>query len=378
MKKLVLLGGGHSHVEVIRRLGMHPPRDARMILVSPDRHTAYSGMLPGFVAGHYRFEDCHIDLALLCRAAGVEFRETHACGLDPTTRSVQCADGATLGYDMLSVNIGSTSGAESIPGAPAHATCVKPVTGFTAAWERMHRTAAVSGRSPVVAVVGGGAGGVEIALAMHYRLQSVPRKSATAAFHVVTDSATLLPGYPHRARSMMEGLCRERGITVHVQSKVTRIERGLLHRAGAPPIPAEHVFLATGASAPAWIAGSGLQTDARGFVAVNDALQSPSHAEVFAAGDIASMINHAMPKSGVYAVRQGPPLATNLRRMLAGQALVAYAPQKNALALISTGDRHAIACLANFAVAGAWVWRWKDWIDRRFMATYGARLVSSE
>jgi selenide, water dikinase len=352
-------------------LGADPPRGTRVILMSPERHTSYSGMLPGLVAGHYDFDDCHIDLAPLCRAARVEFRLARACGLEPDACRVLCADGSVLGYDVLSINVGATPDAASIPGALEHATSVKPVARFTAAWDRIRSSAASDSRPPRVAVVGSGAGGVEIALAMHYRLR-IDRGTSAAPpeFSIFSDTATLLPGYPDRAQRIFENLFRERGITTHLGRRVMHIESGLVQRSGAPPIVADHIVLATGAGAPAWLAGSGLETDARGFIAVNDALQSLSHPNVFAAGDVATMAHHARPKSGVYAVRQGPPLAANLRRMLAGQVLVRYTPQKSALALISTGDRNAVACMASLVFAGRWVWRWKNWIDRRFMARY--------
>lgn len=377
MKTLLLLGGGHSHVEVLRRFGVRAPRAARILLVSPGQYTAYSGMLPGLVAGHYAFGDCHIDLVPLCHAAQAEFRVSHACGLDPASRSVLLADGTTIVYDILSIDIGSEPASAPIAGAREHAIPIKPLATFLEAWKTLCELAPGDSRAPgSIAVIGGGAGGVEITLAMHHRLSSGPRRPTQPEFHIVTDSATVLPGYPPRARRIVERLCLERGITVHARSPVTLVEPGLLHRPGAAPIAADRVFLATGASAPTWLAASGVRTDARGFVAVNDALQSLSHPDVFAAGDIASMVNHPRPKSGVHAVRQGPPLADNLRRALSGRHLTDHVPQAGALALISTGGRHAIACIGGVAIAGAWVWQWKNWIDRRFVARYRARTTA--
>jgi len=133
---------------------------------------------------------------------------------------------------------------------------------------------------------------------------------------------------------------------------------------------ADHILWATAAGAPHWLAAGGIKTDARGFVAVNDALQSVSHSRVFAAGDIAGMVNHAPPKSGVYAVREGPPLAENLRCALAGRPLADHAPQKITLALISTGNKYAVASYGKLVLEGKWVWRWKNHIDRRFMMKY--------
>ncbi len=171
MKRLLLLGGGHSHVEVIRRLGLHPPPDARIMLVSPDRYTPYSGMLPGFVAGHYGFHDCHIDLERLCAAAGVEFRLDHAVGIDPAAHRVGCSNSGELDYDVLSIDIGSTPAAQGVPGALDHAIRVKPVSAFIDAWDRLLDAGKGEGTPLRIAVVGGGAGGMELALAMHYRMR---------------------------------------------------------------------------------------------------------------------------------------------------------------------------------------------------------------
>ncbi len=367
MKRLLLLGGGHSHVEVIRRLGLQPPRDTRIILASPDRYTPYSGMLPGYIAGHYNFHDCHIDLERLCETAGVEFRPCRAVGINPEENRVGCSDNNEIDYDLLSIDIGSTPAAQSVPGALDHAIRIKPVSAFIRVWNNLVDDGKLSGVPQRIAVVGGGAGGIELALAMHYRMLARKR---TADIHVFTDTSTLLPGHRSRVRRIFERVLDECGITVHTFSRIVKVERGVLFRESGEAFNAELIVWVTAASAPDWLATSGIETDARGFVAVNDALQSVSHPRVFAAGDIASMVNHVRPKSGVYAVRQGPPLAGNLLRALSGRPLVDYTPQRIALALISTGNKYAIAVYGSLVFKGKWVWRWKDHIDRRFMTKY--------
>ncbi|HSN41300.1 MAG TPA: FAD-dependent oxidoreductase, partial [Burkholderiales bacterium] len=162
----MLLGGGHSHVEVIRRFGLQPPGGTRITLVSPDRHTPYSGMLPGFVAGHYGYHDCHIDLERLCGIAGIDFRQSEAIGIDPAAKQVRCGDGSMLDYDVLSIDIGSTPETQAVPGAADYVIRVKPVSGFIAHWNRVRDMAKSRNSPPRIALVGGGAGGVELALAM--------------------------------------------------------------------------------------------------------------------------------------------------------------------------------------------------------------------
>jgi len=366
MKRLILVGGGHSHVEVLRRLALSPLRDARVVLVSSERQTVYSGMLPGYIAGHYSFSDCHIELEPLCAAAGVELRTAGACHIDAVARSVHLDDGATLAYDVLSLNIGSTPDTTSIAGALEHGVPVKPLSRFVRAWNAIEAGAARE-RS-VIAVVGAGAGGVELVLAVQHRLARVGRPGSV--FHLLTDAATILPDHAFAVRRKLERVLRQRGIHIHSSSRVTALDGARLHRAAGAPLAVTHVLITTGARGAHWLGRTGLKTDARGFVAVNAALQSLSHVEIFAAGDIASIEGYALPKSGVYAVREGPLLADNLRRALAGRPLVRYRPQANALALISTGDRSAVMSWRRFALEGRWVWRWKDRIDRRFIAKY--------
>jgi len=367
LKRLLLLGGGHSHVEVIRRFGLQPLGGIRIVLASPDRYTPYSGMLPGFVAGHYNYHDCHIDLQRLCNNAGVEFRQSEAIGIDPVASQVNFSDGGTLDYDVLSIDIGSTPEAQTVPGALDHAIRVKPVPGFLNAWGRIRDAAKIQDRPARIAVVGGGAGGTELALAMHYRLRA---QGTPAACHLLTDTATILPNHPAKVRHIFERILNERGIAIHAHSRIVKVERGVLYRETGAPLHADHIIWSTGAGAPLWLAASGIKTDVRGFLMVNDALRSVSHPRVFATGDIASMVNHIRPKSGVYAVRQGPPLAENLRRALSGRPLVDYTPQKTALALISTGNKYAVAVYGGFVFAGGWIWVWKDYIDRKFMVKY--------
>lgn len=368
MKQLLLLGGGHTHVEVIRRLALEPVRGASVTLVSPDRHTPYSGMLPGFIAGHYRFDECHIDLEPLCAAAAIQFRRAMATALDADSGGVSCSDGSTLGFDLLSIDIGSTSDVRAIAGALDHGIRVKPVHELLHAWERIQTALRAGGRLSL-AIIGGGAGGVELAAAMQHRLSEAAPAGA-ARLVLLTDTESILPAHPARVQRIFERVLRERGIEVRRRAIVTSISQGRIHCADGSSLTADYAIVATGASAPGWIEASGVSVDARGFVAVNDHLQAVSHRHVFAAGDIASMIDHPRPKAGVYAVRQGPIVYENLRRALGGEPLRRYVPQKNALALISTGNQHAVATWNGIAFEGDWVWRWKDRIDRRFMATY--------
>jgi selenide,water dikinase len=368
-KRLLLIGGGHSHVEVIRRWGLAPEPDVAVTLISPDRHTPYSGMLPGYIAGHYSHADCHIDLDAVCAQAGVTRIGASVGAVDFAARIARCSHAPDQPFDVLSIDTGSTPMLAPIPGAERHGIAVKPVAQFLDLWAQLREAAGTAPRPLQVVVVGAGAAGVEVVLAMQHRIAG---DGGRATFTLIGDGPTILGVHPRGVQQRFMAILQHQGISVRLDTAVERVVPGSLLLRGGERLAFDEVIWVTGAAAPAWPRASGLQTDAAGFIAVDTHLQSLSHPGVFAAGDIASMQDTPRPKSGVYAVRQGPPLTENLRRALRGEPLVEYHPQARALALISAGDRYAVASYGPFALSGAWVWRWKDRIDSAFMQRYRA------
>ena len=366
-QRVLLVGGGHSHVEVLRRFALQPDPSVALTLVSPDPATPYSGMLPGLIAGHYTHDEAHIALAPLARWAGARLVVDRVEALDPYTKTVTLGSGRHEAFDFMSVDVGSAPDTR-IPGALAHALPVKPVAGFLAAWARIQADAA-AGFVRTIGIVGGGAAGVEVLLAMQWQLTQTLR-AAVPRFALVTDQPALLPQHPPVVRARFGRLLVERGVVLHLASAAVGVEAGGVLVTEGRRISVDRIVWATAAAAQPWPALAGLACDERGFIRIDDQLRSTSHPFVFAAGDCAAQEGHPRPKSGVFAVRQGPPLAANLRRAAHDAPLQRYVPQRNALALITTGDRHAIASRGPFVAEGAWVWRWKDWIDRRFMAKY--------
>jgi selenide,water dikinase len=359
VKQLLLVGGGHSHLAVLKSFGDAPAEGVHLMLLSPGRHAFYSGMVPGVVAGHYRPDDCRVDLGALAARAGARFLEDSAVGVDPARREVITASGERLAYDFLSLDIGSSAGEPA--GAAENALRVRPVEPFLAGWERL-RESAKRGGVRRIAVVGGGAAGIEVLLAMQHALAGV------AVDFALFSDVPILDG--HGARRRIARILGAHGVVVHTGQKIVAVGKNELEIEGGRRFEAQAAVWATGASAPTWIARSGLATDARGFVAVSDTLQSRSFPEIFAAGDVATVIGEPRPKSGVLAVRQGPVLARNLRRALAGEAPEPFRSPSRSLALISCGDPYAVASWGRFSLEGAWVWRWKDRIDRGFVERY--------
>ncbi|WP_071189913.1 FAD-dependent oxidoreductase [Trichormus sp. NMC-1] len=373
-KKLVLIGGGHSHAIVLRLLGKNPLPGLSLTLITPDQYTPYSGMLPGHIAGFYNYAECHIFLQNLCKFAHVELYLDQVIGLDFKNHHVLCANRPAVDFDILSIDIGSTPAKLSVSGAAEYTIGAKPVAQLLEHWYKLQETVAENPQKQLsIGIVGGGAGGVELALSMQAGLQRLETKNLEV--HLFQRSGELMPNHHLSVRQIMERILINKDVKLHLSETVCQVvprndkleikcESGLV-------VECDQVFWVTQASAPNWVKNSGIGTDETGFILVDDNLQSVSHPQIFAAGDIATMINYHLPKAGVFAVRQGKPLYDNLRRMVLGKSLQPYKPQKDYLSLISTGDGRALATRGDFTLPPhQLLWHWKDCIDRRFMAQF--------
>lgn len=382
MKRLLLMGGGHAHVQVLEDLARQPLPGWQVQLVTPFQRQVYSGMLPGWVAGHYPLAACAIRLDALAARADVALHLTAGLRLDLHTNALHCADGQALGFDLLSVDTGAMPATAGLPGAAEFGLPIRPIEGFIAAWPALVDRIAHAPRRPFeLLVLGAGAAGVELAFALQYRA----RQDGWPALRITLAGTNdlPLPGAPLRARRWLLVALQQRGITWLGGRRALRLVRGQAVWAAEEDRAVEDgradggghqafdtCLVLTGAAAPAWPAAAGLATDAAGFIRVSPTLQSLSHPAVLAAGDVAAY-TAPRPKSGVFAVRAGPVLAHNLRAACEGQPLRSWTPQRRALYLISTGDAHALATWGPLAWHGGWVWRWKDRIDRRFMQRFG-------
>ncbi len=374
LRDIVLVGGGHSHVGVLKSFGMKPIPGVRLTVICTDMHTPYSGMLPGYVAGHYDYDDVHIDLSRLAAFAGARLYRDEVIGVDRTSKKVLCRNRPPVPYDQLSINVGSTPQLKPVPGAAEHAIAVKPIRQFNDRWLALLERVKTHAGKTTIAVVGAGAGGVELLLAMQFRLRNelvaLGRSADEVAFHLFTNVADILPTHNARVRRRFDDVLRERGVVVHRGSAVERVSEGALKTANGDTFSADEIVWVTSAGGAPWLSQTGLALDDNGFIMVTDTLQTVTDPNIFAAGDIAHMTNYTLEKAGVFAVRMGPPLTENLRRAVGGAALEAYRPQTSWLALISTGDKYAVASRGWLGFWGAWVWQWKDWIDRRFMTKF--------
>lgn len=374
IKDLVLVGGGHSHVTVLKMFGMNPIPGVRLTVIARDVHTPYSGMLPGYVAGHYEYDDVHIDLRPLCQFAGARLYHDEATSIDLKAKRVICKGRPAVPYDNLSINIGSTPSFKGVAGAETFTTPVKPINTFIDRWHALVARVMSQPGLHRIGVVGAGAGGIELLMAMQYRLSALladqGQNENQLEFHLLSRSDGILPDFGDALRTRVEKRLSARGIHVHTNAEAQSVADGSITVADGKTIALDEILWVTAAGAPSWLRECGLDVDEDGFVQVQDTLQSTSNPDVFAAGDIAAVVNHPRPKAGVFAVRQGPPLTDNLRRILVGEPTKPFTPQSDFLVLISTGDKYCVASKWGKAIGGKWVWKWKDWVDRTFMSNF--------
>ena len=363
-QQLVLLGAGHAHVQVLAQLAARPLPGAVVTLVSPHQRLVYSGMVPGFVAVHYPLESCVIPLEPLVQRSGIRWIERSAVGLDAQKQLIQLDDGSTLPFDWLSVNTGPMQDRErlerDLPGAREHGLFIRPMEAFSSLWPRVVEMG--EARALRIAVIGAGAGGVELAMAARHRL---PNAAVTLVCGLEPPGAV----YCAKVQQRLLAVLKKRKITV-LQDVAVSLRAGSVQLGCGADLACDVPVLAVGAQAPQWLTGSGLALDSEGFLAVDMYQRSTSHSRVFAVGDVSTRMDRPLARSNVYAVRAGAPLAHNLSAAVSGSALKPHHPPATTLNMLSCGSRYAVAAWGSFSAQGWWVWWLKNWMDRRWVARF--------
>ncbi len=373
-KDLVLVGGGHSHVQVIRMLAMKKALGGiRVTLISDESTVCYSGMLPGCLAGLYRPDEMEMELRPLCTWAGIRFVRARVAGLDPVLQQVYFDDGRPpLAYDALSINVGSIPRGMDTPGVREHAVPTRPLGLLLKRVHQFEKNHRSDGRPLRIVIAGGGAAGVELAFAMHSRWGE---RFAPVRITLVESQSTLLTGHRPRVAAIIGRYLEAKGIDCLTGLRVAGVDETAVHFEDHPSLPCDFLLWATGGAPPGLLRETNLETSDAGFIRVRSTLQAMDYDNVFAAGDCIEFPSRSLPKSGVYAVREGPVLARNLHAWLEHRSLVPYRPQASALALLMTGTRNAVASRRHASFHGPWVWRLKDWIDRRWMRKFEPALL---
>lgn len=380
IRNVVLVGGGHTHVQILRRWAMDPPADIRLIIVLDRPVAAYSGMVPGFVAGDYDLHELEIDVVPLARRAKAGVILSAALSIDPIRKEIALQGRPSIRYDLASIDIGSTVRGLELPGIVKHTLATRPIGQFVRSIDA--RLEKFKGLDPAVRilVVGGGAAGTELAFTIDARLR---RSGLAPSMAILTADRELLSGTSRRTRRTIAREIKQREIECIFEKRVLRADSSGIVTGPADSDAADRTEIHHPADLVVWATGAAphdftldehspdLKRDAAGFIEIRDTLQTIDFDDVFACGDCARLENHRwVPRAGVYAVRQGPTLERNLRARLEGRKLTAYRPQRDFLSLLYLGQGRALASKWGMAFAGSSLFRLKDWIDKSFTSKF--------
>ncbi len=363
-RELVLIGGGHAHALVLRKWGMTPLAGVRLTVIDPHVTAPYTGMLPGYVAGHYQRGELDIDLVRLARHAGARLVLDHAIAIDTERKRVMFSQRPYISYDALSVDIGITADLPDISGFSEHAHAAKPLGPYSAAWDGFVAAVQAGHAAPNVAVIGAGVAGAELALAMAHRLAELDCGSPCV---VLLEAGTR--GLRELAKGTRRALLAElsrSGVALQTGADVASVSAKSVQLTDGSQLPTSFIVSAAGARPHDWLKTTGLDLH-NGYINVDATLRSTSHSDIFAVGDCAHLSHAPRPKAGVFAVREAPILYDNLRACLTGKPMQRFQPQRDYLKLISTGRKSAVADKFGVTFKGQWLWRLKDRIDQKFM-----------
>ena len=363
-QQLVLLGAGHAHLQVLAQLAAQPLAGLVVTLITPLPRQLVASMVPGFVAGHYPLADCVIPLEPLVQRSGIRWLQRSVTAVHAQQQTLQLDDGSTVAFDWLSVNTDPVQNREQIesdiPGAREHALFIRPVDAFAALWPRV---AEMGDARPLrIAMIGAGAGSLEMALAVRHRLPN-------CAVTLVCGAQPPGANHPSAVQQRLQTILKKRHVTV-LQDVAVGLRADSVQLGCGADLACDVPLLATRGQAPLWLANSGLALDDQGFIAVDSYQRSTSHSHVFAAVDASTRLDRALARSGVHAARAGAALVHNLAAVAAGTPLKPHQPPEASLNLLACGDRYALGTWKNFSAQGRWLWWLKNWIDRRFMARY--------
>jgi pyridine nucleotide-disulfide oxidoreductase family protein len=327
-------------------------------------------MLPGLIAGYYTYEQTHINLEKLAQFAGINLIIDEVINIEPEAQQILCQSGKIINYDVVAIDIGSTPQDTEIQGAKLHAIPAKPVPDLLTQWQKIVNEAQANSSTPVtINIIGGGAGGVELALNMHHRLSNIlePEKLTINLIH---RGETILSSQNKSASKQLTSILKKSKINLYLKIEIKQVtSQGLITQLDKK-INSNYTFLVTNAQPPSWLQNNKIMTDQKGFILVKNTLQTINYSNIFATGDIATMKENPRPKAGVFAVRQGKPLFQNLTKYLSNQNLISYVPQKKYLNIIGTGEQKAVAIWGKISCYSGWMWYLKEYLDLQFMKKF--------
>ncbi|AFZ48054.1 pyridine nucleotide-disulfide oxidoreductase family protein [Cyanobacterium stanieri PCC 7202] len=370
MQKLVLIGGGHSHAIALKMCADNPLKNVKIVLINDVEKTPYSGMLPGYIAGYYTIEQTHIDLQKLAKKSQTKLIIDQVIDINTTQNTVTCSSGKIIPYDFLSIDIGSTPDKSNIKGAKEYATPAKPVPTLLEKWHNILDNCRQKPQENITLnIIGGGAGGVELALNMRQQLINIIDQEKVT-INIINRGSKILSQHNQTASNIFHNLLIDKKINLYLNTEIVQILPHKIISAQSKEIRGNYHFLVTNSSPAPWLQKTNLSLDKKGFILVKNTLQTLSHDNIFATGDIATIQNYPRPKAGVFAVKQGKPLYNNWRLLLKYQKPQPYHPQSLYLSLIGTGDKKAVAIWGDFAWLSRFFWFFKNYIDQKFMQQF--------
>lgn len=365
-KRLILAGAGHAHLVAASAAADFVKRGVEPVLIDPGAFW-YSGMATGMLAGQYAPEEDQIDPERLITGSGGRFLRDRVAAIDAPNRRVLLASGDTLGYDVLSLNIGSRVRAP-FPGTESHAIPVKPIRDLWDLRVRLeHRFANSPEPPPELAVIGGGPTGCEVAACA---ASLARRRDAKILVRLLTRSDRILAGFSPSASERMTRELARLGVEVLNGREAVELRDGAVVDAEGRFWRSDYLIAATGLEAPELLRDSGLPVTTDGSLRITDTLRSSDDDRIFASGDCASLEGSSLPKLGVFGVRQAPVLLRNLLNTLDGASLEPYHPQSKYLMILNTGDGRALALYGGRHVYGRPAYWLKHLIDKRFLRKY--------
>jgi selenide,water dikinase len=365
VRHVLLAGGGHAHAVALRQLVKRPPAPGlRLTLIAPSTHNLYSGALPGVISGHWTEDAIGVPLPPLCKAAGVEFNQDSIVSIDASSKTVRLANGELISFDLASLDVGSGIRELSVSGSKQDVVAIRPIAPFLKHLTEALATIKTGKRPPSIIVIGGGLAGIEVALALQYRLHreniSDPQVTLVDASEAIAASNS-----PALRRRLEHALDRA-GVSLCLNTRLQAVENGSANLSSGETIEAALVVNCAGSAPHPWIGQSDLNT-VNGRVEIDACLRSTSHPHIWAAGDTSHFKPKPVEPAGVFAVRAGPIIAENIRRFSRNAPLTAFSPQTDYLKLVSLGEKRAIAEKFGFTMEGGWVWKLKKSIDFSFL-----------
>lgn len=358
--RLLLVGGGHSHWIALERLAQQSHDDIDIALISSCSRPCYSGLVPGVIGEYYRRRDAEIDLPSLCEKAQVQFLEDTVSGIDAQKKVILLQSKKSLSYDTLSLNVGVST--PTVERCEQRYLPTKPVEQLLTGFGQLRKALQEGGESHI-GILGAGAAGVELALQLSSRYPA-------ALIHLVYRDERVLPQYPQKASLHATTMLELRRIKLYPATVAFPLLPSGLGFASGSILPVHFIIDTTANRPQQWLGESGLHLSPDGFVVVSQYLQSVSHKDIFAAGDIAHLESSPCPKAGVFAVRQGGYLIANLLAACRGERLRRYQPQRHFLSILGTGKSEALMSYGPYVFCGGWCWRLKEWIDLNFMGRF--------